>query len=120
MIEFTLADNRHEYWYDASDCAKFLEIKDTTTKRILGRNKFLQYCRFNKIIMIDSNQPKQQMIQLGLMRYHTVTKHWKTYGICLWSERGLNYVKARIADGRYQIGYVKRKDKHTRTLDEVC
>ena len=123
MIEFEIEGNptHHEYWYDASDVAKFLNIKDTTTNRILGRNKFLQWCRFNGIIMLDSNQPKHSQISLGLMRWHMVKRRYKMWGISLWSDRGIAFIQRRIEKGEFQLGYTKRIEKHkTVKLEEVC
>lgn len=120
MIEFIKADDpeRHEYWYDASDCAKFLMIK--VEGKILGRNLFLQYLRYNKLIMKNSNQPCQQWILLGLARWHNTNKNWKTFGMPLWSERGLNRLKTMIVNNTLQIGFEKRVDKHVVQLKDIC
>lgn len=120
MIEFLLPDSRHTYMYDASDLAKFLMIRDTQSQKILGRNKLLQCLRFNGVLCKDSNQPNMTMINLGLMHWHTTIKRHKTYGMPLFTDKGVNFIKARFADGRYQIGYEKRREKHTVKLEEIC
>ena len=121
MIQFELPDGRHEYFYDAADVSKTLMLKDTNGK-ILGRNKFLQYCRHNGMLMKDSNQPKQNMITLGLMRYHMVKRRFKMWGMPLWSERGINYIQRRIENGEWQMGFEKRiiKQKQVVKLEEIC
>jgi hypothetical protein len=118
IIDTDTGDIHHEYWYDASDCAKFLMIK--IDGKILGRNKFLQYLRNNKLIMKDSNQPTQQWISLGLARWHSTTKRWKTFGMPLWSERGLNRLKVMVANGDLQPGFEKRREKHVVLLNDIC
>ena len=121
MIQFETIDGRHEYWYDAADVAKALMLKDANGK-YLGRNKFLQYCRFNGMIMKDSNQPKQTMITLGLMRYHMVKRRFKMWGMPLWSDRGIAYIQRRVENGEWQLGFEKRviKQKQTVKLEDVC
>lgn len=121
MIQFELPDGRHETWYDAADVSKALMLKNTNGK-ILGRNKFLQYCRFNGMIMKDSNQPKQTMITLGLMRYHMVKRRFKMWGMPLWSDRGIAYIQRRIENGEWQMEFEKRiiKQKQVVKLEEIC
>jgi hypothetical protein len=120
MILFENELGRHDYWYDASDVAKVLMLKDG--KKILGRNKFLQCCRFWGLIMLDSNQPKQSQISLGLMRWHLVNRRYKKVGMPLWSERGIAFIKRRIETQEFQIGFTKRveKNKYTVKLSDVC
>jgi hypothetical protein len=107
--------------YDASDIAKHLNIKDSNGKP-LGRNRFLQYCRFNGMLMLDSNQPKQSMVTLGLMRYHMAKKRYKLHGMPLFSERCIAYIQRKIANGDFQLGFTKRLEKHKACVDlnEVC
>jgi hypothetical protein len=121
MIQFELPDGRHETWYDAADVSKALMLKNTNGK-ILGRNLFLQYCRYNGMIMKDSNQPKQIMITLGLMRFHMVKRRYKMWGMPLWSDRGIAYIQRRIENGEWQLGFEKRiiKQKQVVKLEEIC
>ena len=120
MIRFEKPDGHSEYWYDAADVAKAIMLKDGG--KILGRNKFLQFCRFNGMLMADSNQPKQNMITMGLMRFHMVTRRYKMWGMPLWSDRGIAYIENRIANGDWQIGFTKRLVKNVVVLklDDVC
>jgi len=118
MIQFELPDGRHQYWYDAAEVAKHLMIKDD--KKILGRNKFMQYCRHNGVLCKDSNQPKQNLIQLGLMRWHNTNKNWKTFGMPLWSDKGIAYMERRISSGAFSTGYLKRIEKYSVNIDDVC
>lgn len=119
MIRFETENGHHEYWYDAGDVAKYLNIKDG--KRIVGRNKFLQLLRANGCIMKDSNQPSQAWIQLGLAKYHMVERRFKKYGMTIFSEKSLGYIKNKIDSQAFEITFVKRIEKHkTVKLEEIC
>jgi hypothetical protein len=118
MIEFQTEGNHTEIWYDASETCKYLNIK--YDDKILGRNRFIELLRFNGYVMRDSNQPKQSPITMGLMRFHMVNRKMKKYGMLLFSERGLNYLKRKIETGDIQIGFQKKaKKNHYVTLAEV-
>jgi hypothetical protein len=120
MIRFEDENGHGVYWYDTADVAKAIELR--VNGKIIGRNKFMQYLRFNNVIMKDSNQPKQNMITLGLMRFHMVTRRYKQYGMPLFSDRGIAYIQRRISSGEFQIGFMKRIEKYKpiKNLNEVC
>ena len=120
MIRFEDENGHSIYWYDAADVAKFLNIKDTATKRVVGRNKFIQFLRHNGAIMKDSNQPTQYWIQLGLSRFHRTTKRWKTYGMPLFSDKGIAYIQNKIDSGVWVLDYEKRKMKNEAVLKDIC
>jgi hypothetical protein len=119
MIEFETPEGKHEYWYDAADCAKALMIR--MDGKVLGRNKFTEFARFNGMLMKDSLQPKQTMITLGLMRFHMVQRRHKRYGMPLWSDRGINYIKRKLDTGDFQLGLEKKVKKfQTVKLEDIC
>jgi hypothetical protein len=119
MIGFLDELGHTTYWYDAADVAKALMLKDG--KKILGRNRFIECCRFWGLIMADSTQPKQSQITLGLMRFYLVKRRYKQFGMPLWSDRGIAYIQRRIETGEFQIGYTKRIQKYkTVKLEDVC
>lgn len=118
MISFEDQYQHHSYWYDAADCSKFLMIR--YNNKIIGRNKFLQLLRYNKIILKDSNQPSQFWINTGLARYHSTQKQWKRFGMCLLSDKGLDMIKSMIREGKLQIGFEKRSNKYLKTINDVC
>lgn len=107
MITF-IDENQHStsYW-DAQEVSKVLGIRDPNTKKILGRNKFLQWCRFNGILLKDSNMPKQSYVTLNLMIYHLAKRRYRRFGMPLWSERGIEYMRKKVQAGEYQFGYEK-------------
>ena len=121
MIRFENLLGHSEYWYDGSDVAKAIMLKDSNG-RIMGRNRFLQYLRFNGMLMLDSNQPKQINIQLGLMRWHMAKRKYKQFGMPLFSDRGIAYIQRKIANGDFQMGFTKRVDKHKNevNINDVC
>ena len=123
MIRFE-DDNKHSvYWYDSADVAKFLNIRNPNTKRIVGRNLFMQFLRYNGVLLKDSNQPNQMWINLGLAKFHMVTKRYKVYGIPIFSETAISYIENRIVDGRLMIGFEKRLIKEhesVKEISEVC
>ena len=120
MIQFIDELGHSYYMYDASEIAKHLNIKDNG--KPLGRNKFLQYLRFNGVLMLDSNQPKQTMVTLGLMKYHMAKRRYKLFGMPLFSERCIPYFQRKIANGEFQLGFTKRLEKHKAQveLNDVC
>jgi len=121
MIRFTDENQHSIYWYDAADVAKYLNIRDTATNRIVGRNKFLQLLRANGCLMRDSNQPTQHWIQLGLARWHMVTRRYKHYGMPIFSDKALAYIENKIKSGVWQIEFQKRIDKYKSVkLEDVC
>lgn len=118
MVRFEDPTTGHgSYWYDGSDVAKFLMIKHE--KKYIGRNKLLQLLRFNKILVKHSNQPTQYWINLGLARYHYTTKRYKTYGMVLFSEKGLNRLKVMLENNELQIGFEKISHKLYVSVNDV-
>lgn len=118
-IDSTTGEVHSQYWYDCSDVAKNLAIKDGI--KVLGRNKFMQYLRHNGVLMQDSNQPKQSFITLGLMRYHMVKRRYKMWGMPLFSERGIAFLQRKIDCGDYTIGFMKKINKNeTIKLEDIC
>lgn len=123
MIRFETENGHHEYWYDAGEVAKFLHIKNPATGRIIGRNLFLELLRYNKVLMKDSTMPTQMWINMGLARFHMVNRRYKMYGMPIFSENAIKYLEARVADGRFAIGFEKRKEKKYNCdvkLEDVC
>lgn len=118
MIEFKDSLGHTIYWYDAADISKYLNIK-LDNGRYMGRNKFLQALRFNGYLMKDSNQPTQAMITTGLMRFHMTTKRYKTYGMPLFSDKFIGYIQNRLEDGRFQLQFLKRKEKYFVNPEDV-
>jgi hypothetical protein len=119
MVRFEEADGSGVYYYDASEMAKHLHIKDNTGK-ILGRNKFLQMLRYNGMLLKHSNEPTGTMITLGIMRYHFTVKRYKNYGFPLFSDKAIGYIQNRLADGRFQVQFLKKKMKYEVNISDVC
>lgn len=122
MIRFEDPDTgKSEYWYDAADVAKYINIENPETGKIIGRNKFLQMLRYNGYILKDSNQPAQNMIVLNLMRWHMVKRRYYQFGMTIFHERALAYFLNRIEDGRITVAFEKLKDTKPQglSLDEI-
>lgn len=121
MIRFETELGGSEYWYEASEVAKYVNITNPHTGRKIGRNHFLQLLRFNRYVVKDSNQPTQAMINMNLIKFHMVKRRYKRFGMPIFHERSLEYFKQRVMDGRIQIGFEKiRKSSCVKQLDDVC
>lgn len=122
MIRFENELGGSEYWYDSADLAKSLNIKNTETGRTIGRNLFIQFLRYNGVIMKTSNQPSQCWILLGLAKFHMVERRFKKYGMTIFSERAFGYIQNKIESGGFAIGFEKRIDRNVniKEINEVC
>ena len=108
MVRFEDENGHSHYWYDASDVAKHLKLERQDGK-ILGRNLFSEFLRFNGVLLKDSTQPKQSWIDMGLARYHMVNRRYRLYGMTLFSDKGIAFIERKVATGSFQIGFEKRK-----------
>ncbi len=106
------------YWYTIAEVSKALMLKDSRGK-FVGRNRFFKVLRNNKVLD-KSNQPYATLINLGIARSHKTTKRWKSYFIPVFSETGIDYLRNRFLDGRYQILLNEvKKDSYVRNPNEV-
>ena len=122
MIRFEDENQHSIYMYDSSDLAKYIGIRHPITKKPIGRTKFIELLRFNGYVMKDSNQPTQLLVTMGLAVYHMVNRRYKKYGMLLFTERGMNYIKRKVEDGSIQIGFQKKVNKSydcVKTIDDV-
>ena len=120
MIRFETEGGHGEYWYSASDVAKYINLKNPVTGRCIGRNKFIELLRFNGYVMKESNQPSQYLVALNMARWHMVIRRHKRYGMIIFHERAMEYFKERITNGRFAIGFEKRKKKNEVVLKDIC
>jgi len=110
MIKFETENQHSVYFYDCGELAKYLNLKHDN--KSIGKNKMIELLRFNGYVMRDSNQPKQSMVTMEIMRYHLVNRRYKKYGMLLVSERGLNYFKRKVDTSDIQIGFQKKINKN--------
>jgi hypothetical protein len=120
MIEkFKDGDTGHTiYYYTVSDVCKMLALRDAGGK-LIGRNtmfKVLRYCG----VLCQDNSPKQSLLNMGLAIYHRTIKRYKTYGVPMFSENGVNYLKRQFEVGNYQVFYEPTKKKIMVDLNTVC
>ena len=78
--------------------------------------------RYNGMVMKDSTQPSQYLINLGLAKWHMVKRRYRQYGMVIFHERCLEYFKQRIESGKIQIGFEKKRqpERTGLTIDDVC
>jgi len=97
------------YWYTVAEVSKALSLRDGNGK-FVGRNRLFSVLRNNKVLD-KSNQPYAIFINLGIARSHKTTKRWKSYYVPVFTDNGIEYLRNRFLDGRYQINFGEEKKK---------
>jgi hypothetical protein len=121
MIEIMVNGNtgHTEYYYSVSDVCKMLGLRDASGK-LIGRNNMFKVLRYAGVLCQD-NTPKQHFLNMGLAIYHRTIKRYKTYGLPMFSERGVNYLQRQFECGNYQVFYEPtQKKKITVNINDVC
>ena len=107
-----------EYWYTVAEVSKALMLKDSAGK-FVGRNRLFKVLRNNKVLD-KSNQPYAILINLGIARSHKTTKCWKSYYVPVFNDNGIEYLRKRFEEGKYQILLDEvKKESYVRNPSEV-
>lgn len=105
MIQIEREDDfgvmHHICLYTVADLSRVLNLKDNLN-RPCGRNKLFKILKANHIITRD-RQPAQILINLQIMEFHGVPKYGRTYYVCCFTEKGINYMVNAFKSGRYKI-----------------
>ena len=108
-----------EYFYQVQDLCKMLSLKTGDGKQI-GRNRMFKVLRYNGVLCND-NSPKQSLLNLGLAIYHRTLKRYKSYGVTMFSEKGINYLQRQFETGKFIVFYESTiRKKRIKNIDEVC
>jgi len=107
-----------EYFYQVRDLCKMLRLKDASGK-LIGQNTMFKVLRYNGVLCAD-NTPKQGLLNLGLAIYHRTIKRYKSYGVTMFSEKGVNYIKRQFEIGKFVVYYEPTIRRKKLTIDDVC
>ena len=125
MINIKYEGQPIEVWFTVSEVSKLLNltVRDNHLKKRkhLGRNLFFKVLRYNKVLNKD-NTPNQSFINLDLAKLYRTTSKRKAYTLPIFSERGIDFLKAQFKNQKYIVYYEQKavKNKYVRTLDEIC
>ncbi len=118
MIGLTNELGHTTYWLDTQELAKALSLKDNKGKYI-GRNRLMKVLRWNKILD-KHNQPQIYFMNLGLIMTHKTTKRYKGYLMPVYSERCVEFMRKRFAEGKYQIVFEEKKPQEFLDINQIC
>ena len=107
MINYVDESGNNDSYFSISEVTKMLGLKDKKGK-LIGRNKFIILLKNNKVILKDGTL-SLLFLSLGLGIYHLTekVKSNRTFGVCMFSNRGIAFLKKQIETGKYVINTQK-------------
>lgn len=112
MIDIKYEDHT-ETWFTVTEVAKLLNfiIRDNDKKRTkhhVGRNLMFKVLKYNKILSKKDNSPCQSFINMDLAKLYKTKSKRHTYTMPIFSENGLEFLRAQFKAGKYQLNYDKK------------
>ena len=113
MINCVDEQGNNDSYFSIREVSKLVGLKDKKGK-LIGRNKFITLLKNNKVILKDGTL-SQSFLSLGLGIYHLTekVKSNRTFGVCMFSSRGIAFLKKQFETGKYVINTQKTKPNYS-------